>query len=311
MLQLDQGMIGPGNVSRAAGAGAEASCRRHHGPDHLRVLAHPEIIVRAPDHHLAPTIRRVPDGVRETTSDALKIREDAIALLIPQPAQGGGKKRIIVHASLLDCCDWAHFALNLESCARARDPTNGGSGQQRRDATLFAVSNMAFALGSASSKCSYKDLNGQRMIDHIAAEIWIVPVRLGTLVCSPRAGQQRIAARLCRRNPIVFPASPRVPVYRVEEFALNPRRASTEANPNLGDVGVVSPSGAENGEGTIGFESLIHAGARDLRFQFHLRERPADRCSLGIIPIAVVGSLPVALKRLGGRNDVGQPLYRG
>jgi hypothetical protein len=38
--------------------------------------------------------------MREATSDALKIREDAIALLIPQPAQGGGKKRVIVHASL-------------------------------------------------------------------------------------------------------------------------------------------------------------------------------------------------------------------
>src|SRR6267154_5286724 len=101
MLQLDQGMIGPGDVSRATSAGAEACCRRYHGPGHLRVLAHPEIIVRAPDHHLAPTARRVPDGVWEATSDALKIREHTIALFIPQPAQGGGKKRVIVHASLL------------------------------------------------------------------------------------------------------------------------------------------------------------------------------------------------------------------
>src|SRR5258705_4712704 len=178
------------------------------------------------------------------------------------------------------------------------------------DATLFAVSNMALALGLASSKCSYKDLNGQRVIDHIAAEIWIVIIRLGTLVCSPRTRQQRMAARLCRRNPIVFPASPCVPVYRVEEFALNPRRASIKANPDLGDIGRPRPSGTENGVGTIGFESLIHTGACDLRFQLHLRERPAHGCSLGIIPIAVVGSLPVALKRLRGRNDVGQPLYR-
>src|SRR6266436_2390396 len=69
MFQLDQGMIGPGDVSRAAGAGAEALCRRHHGPDHLRMLAHPEIIVRAPDHHLAPTVRRVPDRSEEHTSE--------------------------------------------------------------------------------------------------------------------------------------------------------------------------------------------------------------------------------------------------
>src|SRR6266850_3923214 len=161
-----------------------------------------------------------------------------------------------------------------------------------------------------SSERSYKDLNWQRVIDHIAAEIWIVTVRLGTLVCSLRTRQQRIAAWLCRRNPIVFPASPCVPVHRVEELALNPRRASIKANPNFGDVGVPRPSGTENGVGTIRFESLIHTGACDLRFQLHLRERPAHRCSLGIIPIAVVGSLPVALKRLRGRNDVGQPLYR-
>src|SRR5216683_3393714 len=100
MLQLDQGMIGPGDVSRAAGAGAEAPRCRYHGLDHLRMLTHPEIIVRAPDHHLAPAARSVPDGVREATGDALEIREDAIALLIPQPAQGGGKKSVIVHASL-------------------------------------------------------------------------------------------------------------------------------------------------------------------------------------------------------------------
>src|SRR5882724_6832061 len=101
MLQIDQRMMGSGDVSRATSAGAEACCRRDHGPDHLRMLAHPEIIVRAPDHHLAPTARRAPDGVWEATSDALKIREHTIALFIPQPAQGGGKKRVIVHASLL------------------------------------------------------------------------------------------------------------------------------------------------------------------------------------------------------------------
>src|SRR5437870_9158450 len=37
-----------------------------------------------------------------------------------------------------------------------------------------------------SSKRSYKDLDWQRMIDHIATEIWIVIVWLGTLVCSDR-----------------------------------------------------------------------------------------------------------------------------
>jgi hypothetical protein len=54
------------------------------------VLAHPEIIVRAPYRHLAPAGWRAP---REAVSDALKIREDAIALLIPELAQVGGKTK--------------------------------------------------------------------------------------------------------------------------------------------------------------------------------------------------------------------------
>ena len=77
-----------------------------------------------------------------------------------------------------------------------------------------------------SSKRSYKDLDRKRVINHIAAEIRIMTVRLGTLVCSRRARQQRIAPRLCRSDPIVLPAAPCVPVYRVEELALNPRRAA-------------------------------------------------------------------------------------
>src|ERR1700682_240816 len=96
----------------------------------------------------------------------------------------------------------------------------------RADCAIGVRDDPRSARHAPQSRRSDKDLNGQRVIDHIAAEIWIVTVRLGTLVCSPRTRQQRVAARLCRRNPIVFPASPCVPVYRVEEFALNPRRAS-------------------------------------------------------------------------------------
>jgi hypothetical protein len=89
-----------------------------------------------------------------------------------------------------------------------------------------------------NSNRSHKDLDWQGVVDHIAADIWIVSVWLATLVCSHRARQQRTAARLCRRDPIVFPAAPCVPVYRVEEIALNPRCAAVQANPDFGDIGV-------------------------------------------------------------------------
>src|SRR5262249_942438 len=118
---------------------------------------------------------------------------------------------------------------------------------------------------------SYKDLNWQRVIDDIAAEIWIVTVGLDTLVCSARTCQQRIAARLCRRDPIVSPAPPCMADDRVEEIALNPRGAAIEADRDLGDIGISCPSGTEDGIGAIGLEPLVGAGARDLRLQFHLR----------------------------------------
>jgi AAA domain len=52
------------------------------------------------------------------------------------------------------------------------------------------------------------------VIDHIAAEIWIVTVWLGTSVCSHRTRQQRITGGLGRRNSVVLPASPCVPVVQ-------------------------------------------------------------------------------------------------
>ena len=52
-LQLDQRMVGAGDVAGAAGAGAHAGRGLDHGADHLGVLAHAEIVVGAPDHDLA------------------------------------------------------------------------------------------------------------------------------------------------------------------------------------------------------------------------------------------------------------------
>jgi len=97
MLQLNQRVVGSSDIAGAAGTGAEARRRRHHCPDHLRVLSHAEIVVRAPDHDLTPAGWRMPDGVRETARDALEIREDSIALLFSQPPQRCGKERVVIH----------------------------------------------------------------------------------------------------------------------------------------------------------------------------------------------------------------------
>src|SRR5206468_4570407 len=109
-------------------------------------------------------------------------------------------------------------------------------------------------------------------------------------------------------DPIVFPAAPCVTVHRIEEIALNPRRASIKTDPDLGDIGIASPGSTVNGVRAIGFEPLVHPRTCDLGFQSHLCERSTDRYSRGIVPIGVVGRLPVALEGLSGSNNVGQPL---
>jgi len=70
------------------------------------------------------------------------------------------------------------------------------------------------------------------------------------------------------------------------------------------------PSGSENGVGLTGLWPFVDTGACNLGLPFHLGERPAHRCPFGIVPIGVVGRLPVTLKRLRDRNDIGQPLDR-
>ena len=51
-LKFDQRVIVAGDVASTAGAGPGAPSGLDHGADHLRVLAHAKVIVRAPDHHV-------------------------------------------------------------------------------------------------------------------------------------------------------------------------------------------------------------------------------------------------------------------
>ena len=94
-------MIGAGDISRPAGADAHAGRGRDHGVDHCGMLAHAEVVVGAPDHDIARTLRRMPDRMRELTCDALDIDEYAIASLIPEPGEPSVKKSFIVHAHRL------------------------------------------------------------------------------------------------------------------------------------------------------------------------------------------------------------------
>ena len=100
-LELDQRMVGAGDVACAACAGAHTRCGLDHGADHLRMLSHAEIVVRAPYDDVALALRGVPDRVRKPACDTLKISKDPVATLVPQFAQGRRKITLVVHVFFL------------------------------------------------------------------------------------------------------------------------------------------------------------------------------------------------------------------
>jgi hypothetical protein len=101
-LELHQRAVGARDVARAAGADAELGGGILHCGDHLGVLAHAEIIVRAPDGDFALVVSRIPeDGAGETPRNALEVGENAVALFLPQGVDGVLEKPAIVHCPTL------------------------------------------------------------------------------------------------------------------------------------------------------------------------------------------------------------------
>src|SRR5690349_19565114 len=90
-------MMGARDITGAAGAGAEPGGGLDHGADHLGVLAHAEIVVRAPDHDIARTLGRMPDGMRKPSGDPLEIGENPVAPLIMEATKGGTEILAVVH----------------------------------------------------------------------------------------------------------------------------------------------------------------------------------------------------------------------
>jgi hypothetical protein len=96
-LELDERVIGTGNVAGAASSGAHAGRGLDHGADHLRMLAHAEVIVRAPDHDVARAVGRMPFGARKTASMALEVGKNSIPALVPQFGQCLREMSLIIH----------------------------------------------------------------------------------------------------------------------------------------------------------------------------------------------------------------------
>ena len=96
-LQVDQRVIGAGDVAGAAGACAHTRCGFDHRPDHLRVLTHSEVIIGAPHDDVPRPLRRMPDCMREAPGQPFEIGEDPVAALIPEPGKGTCKIRVVIH----------------------------------------------------------------------------------------------------------------------------------------------------------------------------------------------------------------------
>ena len=100
-LKLDQRVIVAGDVAGAAGAGAHAGRGLDHGADDFGMLSHAEIIVRAPDHDILGSVRRMPDRMREASGDAFEIGEHPIAPLVAQPAERIGEKGGVINVGAI------------------------------------------------------------------------------------------------------------------------------------------------------------------------------------------------------------------
>ncbi len=96
-LELDQRVVGAGDVAGAAGADAHPPRRLGHGGEHRLVLAHAEIVVGAPDDDLAGLFPVPPQGVGEAAGDPFKVGEDAIAPLGVERGNRLREDRLIVH----------------------------------------------------------------------------------------------------------------------------------------------------------------------------------------------------------------------
>ena len=99
-LELDDRIVGAGNVAGSARAGPMGAGRLDRGFDDVGMAAHAEIVVRAPDRDFARVIflaLGAPLGDREPARVALEIGEGAVAPFRLQPRNRLLEAPLIVH----------------------------------------------------------------------------------------------------------------------------------------------------------------------------------------------------------------------
>ena len=120
-LQQHVIVVGAGDVAGAAGAGAATVERFMHRRQHLRVLAHAEVIVRAPDGDLAGAARVVVLGTGKGARLALQVGEYAIASLAVKAFELPAEISFVVH-DVLPLTVAAGSVPILRAVARSSNP---------------------------------------------------------------------------------------------------------------------------------------------------------------------------------------------
>src|SRR6185295_16094668 len=117
-------------VARAAGAGSAFLDRLDHRLAHERMLAHAEIIVRAPDHDLANTaIPLMQAGQRKAPGLAFEIGKESIASFGFELSDLSAEKRIEIHAALPEKAEVASILREhlVRGCGSPPQPLRTGA----------------------------------------------------------------------------------------------------------------------------------------------------------------------------------------
>src|SRR5436305_14586896 len=97
-FEIDQRVIGAGDVTGAARARAHAGRGFDHRPDHFGMLGHSEITIGAPHDHVARPLRGMPYRMREAAGEPLEVGKTPVAALVPEPGKGTGKTSPVIQA---------------------------------------------------------------------------------------------------------------------------------------------------------------------------------------------------------------------
>jgi hypothetical protein len=90
-------VVCPGDVTGPARAGSANIDRTVHGRDYIRMLAHAQVVVRAPNRNLQGTDVATMDSLWEPAIHALEIDKMAVAALSAKSVEFALKEGFICH----------------------------------------------------------------------------------------------------------------------------------------------------------------------------------------------------------------------